>query len=120
MKKLILLALFAASSLFGTPNLPNRHIIHIYRDVVDSSHLSNALIQSMFICGVWAAKFDVYNFNHFELHDIAIFRAYNYECAFMVRFNRKTHMCMIEFCAHEEGFDYPNFKKIMDSVFLWS
>jgi hypothetical protein len=116
MKKLILVALLATSGLFGSHK---RHIVHFYKNVPTWIQQEDVVIQSALIYAAWGAKYVVYNFEKFEFHDIVIFRAYNYDCSFFIRFNRKTHDCKIEFNARDNSFDYISFKKVMDTVFLF-
>lgn len=115
MKKLILLALIATSSL-----LSRQHIVHVYKDIPQTVNTDSAVLQIVAICSAWCAKYTKYYFDRFDIHDTVIFKSHNYQCAFWMRFNRTTRECRIEFNAEDDSFDYPSFKKLMDSVFLGS
>ena len=117
MKKLVLLALLVTNNLFGNTK---RHIVHFYKNIPTWIQQEDVVIQSALIYAAWGAKYVVYNFEKFEYHNVAIFRAYNSDSSFFIRFNRKTNDCKIEFNAHDDSFDYLSFKKIMDTVFLFN
>ncbi len=102
----------------------------VYRDIPEACYEHEAFLQSILICAALDAKYTTYNFEQhefvvfnlrdFDFHDIIVFTAYNHECSFMLRFNRTTNTCDIEFNTDDDSFDYPGFKKVIDSYFLYN
>lgn len=116
--KLIFLFLFATSSLLCA-NTSDLRVVHIYKNVPMCPHKNNTMLQIALICASWAAKYTVYTFEELKYHDDKTeFVAYNSDCMFSLRMNRRNHECEIEFNADDDSFNYSSFKEIMDFYFL--
>lgn len=116
MKKLILLLALSAGSLFGAPHI---HEKDSYKNVPERMYAEVAKLQSTLIHASWCSKYVVYNFDSLHFNNVILFFSYNDDCTFTLQFNKTTHDCEVEFIAHDDSFNYDNFKAIMDAFLLY-
>ena len=119
MNSLILFLLFLTSNVM-TKNLFDFKLAHSYKEIPESCYRNDACLQSALIWASWAAKYDVYDFEECVCGNALVFIAYNDQATFILRFDKLTHQCDIEFSANDNSFSYDNFKSAMDSYFLYN
>lgn len=119
-KILVLLFLLTVNNAIGKQY--GRHIYrcekHVYKNISKESHVyDDTYIELMLILSALSAKYIPYTFEKVNCHGGIKFIAYNHDCYFSIRFNRKRNKSKIEFCVPNDSFDYDNFRKTMDSFF---
>jgi hypothetical protein len=121
MKRLILLALLATSTMSFT-HISVQHSTfihkHIQKYLPEWSHDDNAIITSAITLAAWAAKYTPYTFTTCDHNDpVIVYRVYNDDCCFTIKFNRYTRFCGIDFDVDDDSFDYDGFKKVINFFF---
>lgn len=115
MKKLLLAALVAATSLLSQAN--NRITTHYDQSdkwsCVDGNHL-----RAYFAFAAVAAKYVVYTFDESETDNYILLLAYNDDCSFFLRYDKIYNECTVEFNTCDDSFSYCFFKKTLDTFFL--
>lgn len=121
--KLILFLLLATSTFFAdviNVTMTGTHIIHIYKNVPACQYTNDAVLEFALVCASWGAKYTVYTFEQLQYDNDKIeFVAYNNDCTFFLRLDKKEHECEIEFNADDASFDYSSFRNVMDFYFLY-
>lgn len=113
----ILLLLFVVVPALSFSTKPGQRIVYHYKNIPSNICKEDVLAQSSLIMAAWACKYVMYNFEESEQKDFLLLKAYNEDCSFFVRFNRKTHECEVEFNARDDSYDYTSFRNILDSFF---
>jgi|SRR6185437_3670854 len=116
MKKLILLLLFSVASLL----CEKQYIVSTYKNIDESICKTYPSLPLMFMCAVLSAKYINYRYKGSKMGDVVIFKAYNRDCSIVIKLNEKMRKCDVEFKACDESFNYDNFEKVMDSIFLYN
>lgn len=118
MKKLILAATIAFTSLFTQAN---QRIVTYYTQPSQWGFAECDKIKAYFTLAVWAAKYThFYTFDECDSCDCLVLLAYNEEASFFLRYDKNTDECVVEFNACDDSFSYCCFKKVLDSFFLYN
>ena len=113
MKKIILLAFIATSSLFSE----HQHQTINYKLPV-WKYVDCALLQSALIVAAYSAKYQAYTFNEIRSTYLTVFRASADDSSFVIRFDSRNRECEVEFNAVDDSFNYDDFKKTLDFFFI--
>jgi len=92
---------------------------HIHRQIpARANYTDDAIIPFALTIAAWGSKNVQYTMDHRHEGDISvIYRIYNDDCVIVLRFNRITRFCTVDFDAIDESFDYDNFERIIDFFF---
>jgi hypothetical protein len=99
--------------------LGSQHKIINYTGVPRWTLKANKSLKKAAAMSAAAAKFTVYEFEAFYYYPMIVYKTYNRDCAFYIRFDRDIDRCEVEFNADDNTFNYVAFKKVMDSFFLY-